>query len=323
MAYTMKTNLANKNNYGSKRDTKDIKYIVIHYTGNDGDTDENNGKYFHNNIVKASAHYFIDDDSITQSVPDNYVAWSVGGSKYSNADKLGGGKFYGKCTNANSISIELCDDVKNGVVYPSAGTIANAIAFTKTLMKKYNVPASNVIRHADVNGKSCPAYWYGTTAKDNKWKTEFHNKLTATTSTTSKVESYSGYVKVLYNGLAIHNKASWDDSTISGTVKKDQIFTVVGRIKVDGVYMYKLKSGAYITSASKYVQYMKTLPTATKTIKVGAKVKVKSTATKYATGQAIPSWVKGSTYTIKEIDGSKILLKEITSWVYTKDVTLV
>lgn len=180
MAYTLKKNLANKSNYGAKRDTNNIKYIVIHYTGNNGDTDENNGKYFHNNIVKASAHYFVDDDSITQSVPDNYIAWAVGGNKYSTAAGLGGAKFYRKCTNANSLSIELCDDVKNGTVYPSAGTIANAVAFTKVMMKKYNIPASNVIRHADVNGKSCPAYWYGSATKDAKWKTEFHNKLTAT-----------------------------------------------------------------------------------------------------------------------------------------------
>ena len=104
MSYILKKNLANKKNYGSARATSKIKYIVIHYTGNDGDTDENNGKYFHNNIVKASAHYFVDDDSVTQSVPDKYVAYSVGG-KYSTAGNAG--KYYGKCTNANSLSIEL------------------------------------------------------------------------------------------------------------------------------------------------------------------------------------------------------------------------
>ena len=170
---TIKVNLANKANYGSSRATDRIRYIVIHYTGNDGDTDESNGKYFANNVVKASAHYFVDDDSITQSVPDNYAAWAVGGSKYANSAKTGGGKFYGKCNNTNSLSIEICDDVKNGTVYPSAKTIQNALDLTKHLMKKYNVPASNVIRHFDVTGKSCPAYW----VDEAKWKAEFWNKL--------------------------------------------------------------------------------------------------------------------------------------------------
>lgn len=200
MAYDLKTNIANKANFGAKRVLSKIKYIVIHYTGNDGDTDENNGKYFKNNIVKASAHYFVDDDSVTQSVPDDYVAYSVGGKKYADCDRTGGGQYHGKCTNTNSISIELCDDVKNGVVYPSAQTIANAIEFTKAKMKEYGIPASNVIRHFDVTGKSCPAYWSGTPEKEAKWLSEFKNKLTGQTipnstkePTTGKTATIKGY----------------------------------------------------------------------------------------------------------------------------------
>lgn len=172
---SIKTNLANKKNYGGTRSTSNIKYICIHYTANDGDRDESNGNYFKNNVVSASAHYFVDSDSITQSVPDNYVAWAVGGSKYNNA----GGKLYNKCTNNNSISIELCDDVKNGVIYPSAKTIQNALELVESLMKKYSIPKENVIRHYDVNGKPCPKYW----VEDAKWKSEFWNKIGASTST--------------------------------------------------------------------------------------------------------------------------------------------
>lgn len=173
MAYTMKKNIANKANYGGKRALSSVKWIVIHYTANDGDTDENNGKYFHNNVVKASSNYFVDSDSITECVPDEYAAYAVGGSKYNNA----GGKYYGKCTNSNSISIELCDDVKDGKIYPSAKTIENAIAFTKLKMKQFGIKADHVIRHYDVNGKPCPAYWCGSETKDKKWKSEFWNKL--------------------------------------------------------------------------------------------------------------------------------------------------
>lgn len=80
MSYVMKEHLANKANYGSKRDLSKIKYLVIHYTSNDGDSDEANGKYFAREVVKASAHYFVDDDPVTQSVPDNYAAYAVGGN---------------------------------------------------------------------------------------------------------------------------------------------------------------------------------------------------------------------------------------------------
>lgn len=164
MMVPIKTNLAHKGNYGGLRTISDIKYIVIHYTANDGDTDENNGIYFKNNDVDASAHYFVDDDSITSSVPENYIAWHCGAKKYKHPE----------CRNANSIGVEICDDVKNGVVYPSAKTIRNVLDLTKSLMKKYNIPRENIIRHFDVTGKHCPAYW----VDDAKWKSEFWNKLT-------------------------------------------------------------------------------------------------------------------------------------------------
>ena len=175
----IKENLANKANYGKSRNTANIKYIVVHYTANDGDTDENNGEYFKNNVLKSSSHYFVDDDSITQTVPDNYIAYHCGANKYKHKS----------CRNANSIGVEICDDVKNGIIYPSAATITNAVDLVKHLMKKYNVPASNVIRHYDVTGKLCPAYWCGTAEKDAKWKTEFWNKLTSTTASKSTSSS--------------------------------------------------------------------------------------------------------------------------------------
>lgn len=173
----IKQQLANRANYGTKRNTSNIKYIVIHYTGNDGDHDESNGNYFKRNIVKASAHYFVDDDSITQAVPDDYSAYAVGGKKYNNA----GGKFYGTVNNSNSISVELCDTVKNGTVYPTQTTINNALDLVRKLMAKYNIPLHRVIRHYDVNGKTCPAYW----VNDTKWQTEFLNKIGAAPTPTS------------------------------------------------------------------------------------------------------------------------------------------
>lgn len=167
---------ANAENVGGTRAASGIRYIVIHYTGNDGDTAMNNAKYYAGNVVKTSAHYFVDEKEIVQSVDDLHIAWAVGGNKYPSCAQTGGGTMYGKCKNANSISIELCDAKKDGVYAPSAKTVAQALELTKALMKKYNIPASNVIRHFDVTGKLCPAYWSG---RENagKWESEFHGKL--------------------------------------------------------------------------------------------------------------------------------------------------
>ena len=151
MAYELKQNLANKSNYGSKRDISKIKYLVIHYTSNDGDSDESNGKYFVNNVVKASSHYFVDDDSVTQSVPDDYVAYAVGGKCQSNHHPM-----YQIVTNTNSISIEMCDNHKDGTVHICDDTLANTYALARALMSKYNITIDRVYRHYDVNGKLCP-----------------------------------------------------------------------------------------------------------------------------------------------------------------------
>ena len=158
MSYTLIEQLAAPGNYGGSRAASQIKYLVFHYTGNDGDAARNNAAYFQNNVVKASAHYFVDDACVYRSVPDLRVAWAVGGSKYANADLTGGGTMYGIITNTNSISIEMCDTIKNGVYQASEATMENAAALGKHLMQVYNIPIENVYRHFDVTGKHCPSY---------------------------------------------------------------------------------------------------------------------------------------------------------------------
>lgn len=54
--------------------------------------------------------------------------------------------------------------------------------------------------------------------------------------------------------------------------------------------------------------------------KVGDKVKVKTSATHYATGQSVASFVKGSTYEVTKVDGNKLLLSTINSYVWDYDV---
>ncbi|MFS0643657.1 N-acetylmuramoyl-L-alanine amidase [Siminovitchia sp. 179-K 8D1 HS] len=58
----------------------------------------------------------------------------------------------------------------------------------------------------------------------------------------------------------------------------------------------------------------------TPNFKVGSKVKIKSSAKKYATGENIPSSIKGKTYTIQQVKSDRVLLKEIYSWVKKSDV---
>ena len=56
------------------------------------------------------------------------------------------------------------------------------------------------------------------------------------------------------------------------------------------------------------------------TVRAGDIVKIKGS--KYATGQKIPMWVKLKKHTVKSVSVNKALLKEINSWVYTADLTV-
>lgn len=126
----------------------DILFIVIHFTGNNGDTALNNCTFFSGANRKASANYFSGNDGIYQSVPDNWAAWAVGGT---NIYK------HRYCRNMNSISIEMCSRVgADGKYYIDDDVVEQTIKLTRYLMNKYNVPVENVLRHYDVWDKKCP-----------------------------------------------------------------------------------------------------------------------------------------------------------------------
>ncbi|WP_195435621.1 LysM peptidoglycan-binding domain-containing protein [Enterococcus hirae] len=57
-------------------------------------------------------------------------------------------------------------------------------------------------------------------------------------------------------------------------------------------------------------------------IKVGDTVKVNFSANQWATGEAIPQWVKGESYKVQQVDGNKILLADILSWIDKSNVEL-
>lgn len=145
----------------NQRSSRDIEYIVIHYTGNKGDTAKNNADYFARQNVGASAHYFVDSKEIWQSVHDADIAWHCGAKNYKH-------KY---CRNANSLGIEICMlDSKGGIIQAS---INKAAELTKYLMQKYGISKDNVIRHFDVTGKDCPAPM----VEDESLWTGFKNKL--------------------------------------------------------------------------------------------------------------------------------------------------
>ena len=102
----MQIKAANRENFTAKqRKLSDIAYLVVHYTGNRGDTAKNNADYFAREVTGTSAHYFVDEREVWQSVQDNHAAWHCGTK---------GTYYHPACRNANSIGVEVCMLDKHG-----------------------------------------------------------------------------------------------------------------------------------------------------------------------------------------------------------------
>lgn len=142
-----------------------IRYIAIHYTAG---SSSRRGAAVQNRDVflkrSASADFVVDDEQIIQVNPDirNYYCWAVGDNKNAYS---GGGRLYGVATNKNTISIEICSNLKAGTTaampnhegwFFTEKALDNALRLVRYLMRQYDVPKENVIRHYDVSGKLCP-----------------------------------------------------------------------------------------------------------------------------------------------------------------------
>lgn len=63
------------------------------------------------------------------------------------------------------------------------------------------------------------------------------------------------YVKVIVDKLTVRKSLAWEGNE-AGIVRKNEVFTVISdKLKAGNGYMYKLKSGLYITASEKYVKF--------------------------------------------------------------------
>ena len=156
--------------YNLSRRPGGVRYIIVHYTGSGSSKAGSalaNCKYFSGGNRNASADFFIDDSGVWKYNPDlsRYYTWAVGD---------GHGR-YG-ITNANSVSIEVCN---NGG--PFTGTqIAYLSQLVRELMMQFGVPASRVVRHYDASRKCCPLPYSpnGEDPTGSKWAS-LHARITS------------------------------------------------------------------------------------------------------------------------------------------------
>jgi N-acetylmuramoyl-L-alanine amidase len=137
----MKINTYRSPNHSiDKRKNKDIKFIVIHYTGMQSELECI--KRLTSNKSEVSTHFLINrKGNITRMVDENKIAWHAGKSKWKNFINL----------NYQSIGIELVNKGHQfGYENFSKKQISKLVLLCKFIIKKYKIKKTNILGHSDI-----------------------------------------------------------------------------------------------------------------------------------------------------------------------------
>ena len=123
-----------------KRTKKDIKFVIIHYTGMQSEIESM--KRLKNSKFQVSCHYIINrKGNTTQMVKDENVAWHAGKSKWKKFVNL----------NSHSIGIELVNKGHRfGYQNFTKKQINSLISLCNILKRKYKIKKENFIGHSDI-----------------------------------------------------------------------------------------------------------------------------------------------------------------------------
>ena len=137
----IKTLLNYSPNFNSKkRKSKEIKFIIFHYTGMQKESAAINK--LTNIQSEVSCHYLIKNNGeIIKVVPDLFTAWHAGKSSWKNYKSL----------NQNSIGIEITNPGhKLGYRKFSKKQISSLLKLSKILIKRYKLSPKNILGHSDI-----------------------------------------------------------------------------------------------------------------------------------------------------------------------------
>ena len=213
-----------------RRNSKSIKFIVIHYTGMNSEIKAINRLTDVNS--KVSCHYFIKNNGqIILMVPENFIAWHAGKSYWS------GHKFLNKF----SIGIEI-QNAGHENQYRSFNKkqIDSIVKLCSYLKKKYKIKKKNIIGHSDISyeRKNDPGEKFPWKLLSDKKLTIWHNvnktklkKLTKLkVSKTEKVEFIKNLKKIGYevvskfkfsNKLIVAFQRRFRQNLIDGIIDKE------------------------------------------------------------------------------------------------------
>ena len=138
---SLKTTLNYSPNFNpKKRISKQIKFIIFHYTGMKKESDALNR--LTDIQSEVSSHYLIKNNGeIIKMVPDLYIAWHAGESSWKKNKSL----------NQSSIGIEITNPgYEHGYKKFTKKQITSLLKLSRFLIKKYKINSKNILGHSDI-----------------------------------------------------------------------------------------------------------------------------------------------------------------------------
>ncbi|MBS4207891.1 N-acetylmuramoyl-L-alanine amidase [Bacillus sp. FJAT-50079] len=330
-------------------------FITIHETANQR---VGAGAQMHANLQSngytASWHYQVDDKEMIQSFPDEVRCWHAGdGQGKGNGESIG----IEICVNSDSdfrLAIENTAKLVRYLMEKHQIAIGNVVQHnhwsgkdcphflrsgTKGVTWAQFIQLVQNTNQGEVkkqdSAPSTPVQQTGANLSIVDWMNA--NQMDSSFSNRARLAKAYGIQN--YTGTAVQNielmaklRAGSTPSTSTSTTSSGSIVDYMNSNGMDSSFANRKKLAEqygitpYSGTAAQNLQLLNRLKntestTAPQSFKTGQKVKLKSSAQKYATGENIPSYVKNKTYTIQQVKANRVLLKEIYSWVNISDIS--
>lgn len=289
--------------------------ITIHNTANTASARQEIA-YMQRNNLEVSYHVAIDKDEIVQGVRFDKNGWHASDGRYGKG-------------NRTTIGVEICDSLDYTTDdYEKAER--NAVLYCAWELYRRGWTTERLHRHYDwaYNKKKCPhrmfegrpTTWLDFLKMVNKELLQLKIELTNEVTTTRPMVP----IKV---GDIVRLKTTATTYSTGQNIPqwvKDRTHTVDaigdGKIRLKEIFSW-VPLDSIVGQGGTTVAY-KPKPEPT-TLQAGQRVSIKPTALYYASTVskvAIPQFVKERFHTVLQVSGDKVLLKEIFSWVYIKDL---
>jgi len=210
--------------------------------------------------------------------------------------------------NDDSYHICVVGDFRVNGAQPTAAQMHSLLERLRFNMSRFNVPVERVLGHNEFPGNAsntCPGQ------NMNNIRNQLRTPSFVTPPANNPSEASANNTHTVRSGDTLSAIARNNGTTVAEIQRVNNI---------PNANLIRIGQVLQIPEASSTPP-----PSLVSAIRVGSRVRVNTTAGRWATGQNIPNWVRGQIYTVQQIrnNNNELLLADVISWIHANDVTLV